>query len=466
MGDFIDALCLHVEGEVAGATAIAEDCAYCCFLGSASCGKSTLIAALRSAPQPPTPTVGLEYSYLRCPALPQEVGGWVPPLRRELAHVWEVGGSAAEGSTLAEWLQIPVTPQRLPGVVLVVVLDCGRPLELCSTALRVFSGIRKRVEECCEKLAKAAARGGAGAPPPGASPEALLTLAQARLALGYAQRGGQSAAALEQQQEQPLEAFTAAGAARALAALPPHPDAARLLRPGAPHSTLLPCAAIVVGARWDAIRDAPHTLPPTAKRTLLALLRLLALAHGAALVCTSAASPSAPRDAPSVAALRTALHHAAFAHEGRRGAAVEVEGPAAAGRLPLVPPGADSLAAICAALAGCRGGEEAALGRCEVPLEARVEGLAGVVREAFAGFEQLPAASAAPAGGGGAQDLGARYPEPSIDAWCAAREAAAAAAREAREAERRMAEAEKRAATAAAAGGGGAASGKGSLEAQ
>ena len=452
--DFLDALCAHVEAGGAGASA--EDSAYACILGSGGCGKSTLLAALgggalREDAPPPPPTVGMDYSCVRCPLAPPE-GGWVPPLKRDVLHVFEMGGSASAGAA-GEWLQIPLTPQRLPAAALLVALDCGRPLELCAMAERVLASVRRRVEECCEKLAKAAARGGSGAVPPGGTPEALHAAAAARLALGRAQRSGQ-AAAPPPEDPAPLHALTPQGAARVLALLPAHPDAARLLRPppsasapaAAPHcATALPLPVIIVAARWDLLRDAPAP----ARAALLTALRFIALAHGAALVAT------ARGDRGSLAALRTLLLHAAFGCEGRREAALEC-GAAARG-LPCAPAGADCLEDIASASAGAASAGE--LGRSDRAFEARLQPLAAAVRAAFGGAAGAGGAGEGAGegeeGGEGGEDspqrLALLFPEPSIDALVAAKEEAARAAREARERERRMSEADKRAVTAAAA---------------
>ena len=473
MAAFLDALCADVEAGLAEAPV--PEPAYCCVLGSRACGKSTLIAAALggggAAPaQPPPPTCGLDYSALRAPAPPPLQAPPAPPphLHRDVLHVFELGGSAAHGAAAAEWLQIPLTPQRLPSAVLVVALDCGRPLELCATAARVLASVRRRVEECCERLARAAAKGGAGggaAAAAGATPEALHAQAQARLALGFAQRSGQVASAAAAAaspgsgegggegaaeppqppppQPQPLHAFTPAGAAHTLAALPPHPDAARLRRPGAPHSTVLPLPLIVVAARWDLAREAPAPV----RRAMLAALRYIALAHGGALVGV------AHRERATLAALRAMLLHCAFGSEGRREAVVEGSGGGGGGA-PRVPAGADCLEALLAAGGASSAGAE--LARCDVPFEARLEALAAALREACAGAgvaggEGGEAGEAGAGDGEGDEELALLYPEPSIDALVAAKEAAAREAREARERERRMGEAEKRAAAAAAA---------------
>jgi hypothetical protein len=417
MPDFIDALCAHTETELQS-SASADEPGYCCVLGSGECGKSTLLSSVLPGYKEGSslpPTIGLGYHTLRCPAGPA-------PLRREVVNVFEVGGEAGGGGA-AEWLAIPLTPQRLPACAVVVVLDCGRPLELCATAVRVFGAIRRRVEECCERLARAAAKGGSSIASGAANPEALASQAMARMALGYAQREGQ----LAPQQQQPPQ-------------LPPHPDSATLLRQGGAHPTLLPLPTLLVGARWDLVREAPQP----ARSALLAALRFLALAHGAALVLTS------HRDRASLGAFRGALLSATFGLEGRRQASWEAE-PVQA------PAGADTLAELLlhagqALGAGCSAAE---LGSTERPLEARLQGLAQAIAAALPqgwGGEGS-SSSGSRAGEGAEEDLALAYPEPAIDALVAAKESAASAAREARERERRQGEAEKRALAAAAGGG-------------
>jgi hypothetical protein len=420
MADFLDALCAHTDSELQS-SASADEPGYCCVLGSGNCGKSTLLSSVLagkvSSPLPAT--LGLGYHTLRCPA-------GSSPLRREVVNVFEVGGEAGGGT--AEWLAIPLTPQRLPACAVVVVLDCGRPLELCATAVRVFGAIRRRVEECCERLARAAAKGGSGSASGAASPEALASQALARVALGYAQREGQVVA-----QQLPVPGTPLQG-------LPPHPDSATLLRQGGAHPTLLPLPTLLVGARWDLAREAPQA----AQRALLAALRFLALAHGAGLVLTS------HRDRASLGAFKGALLSATFGLEGRRQASWTAE-PVQA------PPGVDTLAELLqhageALGAGCSAAE---LGSTDRPLEARLQGLAQAIASALPqgwGGEGSSSSSSR-AGEGGEEDLALTDPEPAIDALVAAKESAASAAKEARERERRQGAAEKRALAAAAGGG-------------
>jgi hypothetical protein len=428
--------------------------------GGKGCGKSSLIASLSPALSggSPRPTVGLEYSFLRFPrggggdtsAAAAAAAAAAPT--RCVAHVWEVGG-ACWAPAAGEWLTVPLTPQRLPAAVLLLLLDCSKPLELCAAAAAAYGAVRRRVEECCEKLARAAAAGApragsAGAPPPpgGAPPpppplphpDALHAAAAARLRLGFAQRGGERAGA------PPHEARSAEGAARALAELPPHPDGGALGLPPA-HTCVLPLPVVVVATKWDALRDAGAP----ARGAALTALRAVALATGGALVAASATERGGG------AAVRAALAAAAFGGEGRRGRCVDVGAGAPA---PAVPAGADAAADVAAAGAplGLPPGAAHALLRGGLPLDARLEAFSALLKAHFGGGGGGAAAAAAGAAGEGGEeeeeeegDLATLFPEPAVDAIVAAQAAQAEAARAAREREKRLAASEARAAAAA-----------------
>jgi hypothetical protein len=385
--------------------------AFALVLGSAGGGKSGLVAALgagagagaaptrererdassassassasAASDAATTPTIALEYTALRnagfataaaaapaAAAAAAAASSPAPPLPRELAHVWELGGSSL---ALANLVEMPLTATRLPSAVVVLALDLSRPGDLCATAARWLAVVRRRADEVLKKKRPAGAGAGsgvgtgAGADAAGGSTDlAALSVTRARLRVGYAQRGGQrvatapAAAAAAAGSTAPGLSGSAAmlvpagdgggGIAGAPApfsaefvlspasALAEHPDWASLLLPA---GALLPMQSIVVGTKWDRLcdEDAPK------RRAALAALRFVGLCAGAHVCCTS------QRDRGTLSAFRALFLHAAFGAELRRGAAADE----AAAQPLCIPAGADSLDAILAAL-GAGGG--------------------------------------------------------------------------------------------------------------
>jgi len=111
------------------------------FVGSKSCGKSTLINKFLSPNKKdkPKPTVAMEYTFGR-----RSSGGSA----KDIAHIWELGG----GKKLSDLVSVPIDPQRLLSLVGVIVLDLSIPSKVLSTALWWVDLIRTRVRECLEKL--------------------------------------------------------------------------------------------------------------------------------------------------------------------------------------------------------------------------------------------------------------------------------------------------------------------------
>jgi len=429
-----------------------------------------------------------------------------------VAHVWELGG----GSTaFAELLTIVLTQQRLPSNVVVVVVDLAKPAESLANAARWLEAVRARCTEITDKLGggrggkggvaaaaeSSSAAAGGGIPVPSGA-EAVRACAQARLRVGWAQRGGVAvtlaavglappsapatiapAAATAAVAVPPARPGTSAGlavapaaavvadassapatdpssspavvaitspavAAHVLRSLPDHPDARMLV------STLLPLQLVVVGHKWDAVRDAD--LPK--RKAVVAALRYLAHCFGGHLVATST------RDKASLGLFRAVLGHCVFGSEGRRVPAVDVNKAIA------VPVGGDSVEAIGLPIAS-PGAPPATRTDVEAgPFAARFERYLAPVRHFFP-----PAAAAAAAGAGAAgddvdvsnappppsaivpgvpvvfADEASRFAEPVVDMIRVAK--ADEAARYAREQDRKLKMEAKAQATAAASGG-------------
>jgi hypothetical protein len=434
--------------------------AFALVLGSAGGGKSGLVAALAQAPQgaaprgegrearnaPPasagagdsttTPTVALEYTALRnaafataaaaaaaaaasaasspaAPAAPPPPA----PLPRELAHLWELGGSSL---ALANLCEMPLTATRLPSAVVVLALDLSRPGDLCATASRWLAVVRRRADDVLRKKQRPAGAGaGAGAGVSAAadaagadgSAAAALATTRARLRAGFAQRGGQrvatapapavGAAGAEAAAPAPTPALAPFSADFVLATLPEHPDWASLLLPA---GALLPMQSIVVGTKWDRLcdEDAPK------RRAVLAALRFVGLCAGAHVVCT------ARGDKDSLAAFRSLFLHAAFGAEPARGMRADE-----AAALPLcIPAGADSLDAILAALGGGGGVASPGGGGGSGGGNLRSVGAAGAQQQVRLALSRAELEAAAPApgsgGGGGGAGAGAGTPLPGF----------------------------------------------------
>lgn len=318
-------------------------------------------------------TIALDYTAVKNPAYAND-----DPSSRETAHIWELGGSSL---ALSDLVQVPITPQRLPTDVLVLVLDLSKPGDLCATALRWVNVVKKRVDDCMEKLRARKDKGAGGAEGGSAtSAESLLQLAQARLRLGYAQRAGQRVAMgpdASAQQQQPEQSSDVGGGTKPasvsgsnegsnssngdgasstsslssstpqsiinhiIASLPDHPDwrlisgggasaaAQQQQQAGTNSSSLLPMQVIVVGSKWDELRD----VDAVKRRAILAALRYIGLRLGAHLVVTS------QKDKSTLQSFKSVFSHAAFGAEGRRGLSADFDG-----NKPLViPAGADTL---------------------------------------------------------------------------------------------------------------------------
>jgi hypothetical protein len=201
----------------------------------------------------------------------------------------------------------------------------------------------------------------------------------------------------------------------------------------------LPCQLLVVGHKYDAIREADSVR----KKAITSALRYLAHCHGGAVVTTSS------RDKSSLAAYRALLGAAAFGTEARRGAQTDP------GRPLYIPAGADSLESIGLPITvtGAAASSRADIENGAAAFEGRFERFMTSVRHYYppaaasgapgAEWEEVDAASVLPAPSTMAPgstltfaDEASRYPEPMIDSLRVQK--AEEAARYAREAERRL----------------------------
>jgi len=305
--------------------------------------------------------------------------------------------------------------------------------------------VKKRVEDCCEKLGKAAAKGGAPGNVVVVPPEALYTMALARQSAGRVASGDGGGGGGGGVGEREISAInTPEVAARVLSELTPHPDASGLLRTRATHSTLLPIPGILVATKWDLVKD---NFSPGIRRILILTLRFIALSHGLALVAASS------KDSGTLQSLRAMFNRVSFCAGGGGSAMNWETGVHNNGTLssspPILPSGYDSLADILSA-AGVSSTalDHARLSMCEISFEERLRGfhdlLRGEVERAGGPSGSADNKTCDPTAPAVIESLSISYPEPVIDALVAAKEAAMAAEREAKEREARMEAAEKK----------------------
>ena len=86
-------------------------------VGSKNVGKTTLIHRLLERQEAPKPTLALEYTFGR-----KKNQG----LTKDVCHVWELGG----GTLFANLLETPISPSKLNGFRLVLMVDLSEPHHL------------------------------------------------------------------------------------------------------------------------------------------------------------------------------------------------------------------------------------------------------------------------------------------------------------------------------------------------
>lgn len=294
----------------------------------------------------------------------------LPP--RELGHIWELGGLFS--SSFTDLIAVPFTPQRLPTATCILVLDLSKPGDMVGTTLKWLSIIKKRINECIDKLKSRATT--TNTPKDGNSKlsthsndftgitaEWLYQQTQARLRLGYAQRNdqritaftGTSSSGTENKDDNSFVYSSPQFIQQVLASVPEHPDWNLLNMTASSSSTttpnnnpsssssssllvnkynhiqnvILPLQTIVVGHRWDTLKD----IEAPKRRTVLAALRFIGLSLGGHVVCTSA------RDTSTMLNFRHFLYHALFQSEVTRLPIGDNDG----NRPLMIPAGTDTL---------------------------------------------------------------------------------------------------------------------------
>ncbi|EFJ46628.1 cytoplasmic dynein 1b light intermediate chain, D1bLIC [Volvox carteri f. nagariensis] len=123
--------------------------AYCYFVGSRASGKSTLLNRFLypTRAEVPKPSEGIEYTYARKPAAYDHE-------KKDLAHIWEVGGSQEFAEEIANSDQLFLTAKQVTTAVVVIVVDLSDPAGILPTLLYWTEQVKKKLTATYEKFEK------------------------------------------------------------------------------------------------------------------------------------------------------------------------------------------------------------------------------------------------------------------------------------------------------------------------
>ena len=234
---------------------------YVLCVGSKGSGKTALLSALSNGSaqsEATTSTVGFYYKCLKRD-------------ERQATHVWELGGGHTR--SLQELASIVITPQRLGSNAVVFVFDLSDPTKSLLSAARWLPLLHARAAECATKRR--------------AKPDDAAYSPAAVMRAGWARRSSS-------------DASTTA---------PPHPDE-QWLKEG-----LLPIPAIVVGTKWDTLKQQDVGK----RRAVLAALRYTAHIIGASVLCVST------KDRSSLAPFRAMLDSCNSAGQTRNNSQLQLQ---------------------------------------------------------------------------------------------------------------------------------------------
>lgn len=203
--------------------------AFCYFVGSRGSGKSTLLNRFLYPARAdiPKPSEGLEYTYARKPSAYDHE-------RKDLAHIWEVGGSQEFAQEISQGDQLFLTAKQVTTAVVVIVVDLSDPSSVLSSLLYWLDQVKKKLAATYEKFEKKGLQ----------LPEQLRQRAKSKL---YGQNEDKDIVW---------------------------------------HSGI---ALVIAATKWDAVRDED----PEIKKVLARTLRFVAHAHGAFLMYVGSLHASA-----------------------------------------------------------------------------------------------------------------------------------------------------------------------------
>ncbi|KXZ48452.1 D1BLIC protein [Gonium pectorale] len=123
--------------------------AFCYFVGSRAAGKSTLLNRFLypTRAEVPKPSEGIEYTYARKPAAFDHE-------KKDLAHIWEVGGSQEFAEEIASSDQLFLTAKQVTTGVVVIVVDLGDPASVLPTLAYWIEAVKRKLASTYEKFEK------------------------------------------------------------------------------------------------------------------------------------------------------------------------------------------------------------------------------------------------------------------------------------------------------------------------
>ena len=133
-----DLMKMVVQQNKKQAAQTADTCAV--VVGTAQCGKSTLLKGLLNKDEEPQATLALEYSY--CSKTTQG--------RKDIAHIWEVGG----GTAMQNLLDVALTESSVRTATVVIVADLSKPEEVFAGVSYWLSRLRARLQDIDKELKK------------------------------------------------------------------------------------------------------------------------------------------------------------------------------------------------------------------------------------------------------------------------------------------------------------------------
>mmetsp|Transcript_14319 Transcript_14319/g.41743 ORF Transcript_14319/g.41743 Transcript_14319/m.41743 type:complete len:198 (-) Transcript_14319:1665-2258(-) len=123
--------------------------AFVFFVGSRGTGKSTLLNRFLypTRSEMPKPSEGLEYTYARKPSAYDHE-------RKDLAHIWEVGGSHEFAESISQGDQLFLTAKQITTAVVVVVVDLSEPGAVLGSVTYWLDQVKKKLAATYEKFEK------------------------------------------------------------------------------------------------------------------------------------------------------------------------------------------------------------------------------------------------------------------------------------------------------------------------